>query len=57
MFMMMMMMIRQECNGVLQWSMHCLQFSLPLYLNRGACGSVVVKALSYKTEGRGFDTR
>jgi hypothetical protein len=23
----------------------------------GACGSVVVKALCYKSEGRGFDTR
>jgi hypothetical protein len=23
----------------------------------GACGSVVVKALCYKPEGRGFDTR
>jgi hypothetical protein len=25
--------------------------------NRGACGSVVVKALCYKPEGRGFDSR
>jgi hypothetical protein len=28
-----------------------------LFLVFGARGSVVVKALSYKTEGRGFDTR
>jgi hypothetical protein len=26
-------------------------------LNFGACGSVVVKALRYKPEGRGFDTQ
>jgi hypothetical protein len=24
---------------------------------QGACGSIVVKALCYKLEGRGFDTR
>jgi hypothetical protein len=31
-----------------------LNYENPL---RGACGSVVVKALCYKPEGRGFDTR
>jgi hypothetical protein len=30
---------------------------VPPYMNLGARGSVVVKALCYKPEGRGFETR
>jgi hypothetical protein len=33
------------------------EFSITLYMCSGAHGSVVVKALCYKPEGRGFDIR
>jgi hypothetical protein len=33
------------------------QLSFPYFYKKGARGSVVVKALFYKLEGRGFETR
>jgi hypothetical protein len=46
----------KNCNTTLTFSVYSKYKKGTLSLN-GACGSVVVKALYYKPEGRGFDTR
>jgi hypothetical protein len=43
--------------SILLYPFKRLQNSKHFYLSHGERGSVVVKALCYKPEGRGFDTR